>query len=129
MHPARLLVVYDPGDGFFNLVSDWTHRLLSPDNSPTRTVRGADGSLSPWRTFLACQPCPTVFYLREDFQRAHPAQAPLPAPAILGEFADGIEVLLSAEEIAETNGLLGLIGALQERLATGPLRPAPLPGK
>lgn len=42
---------------------------------------------------------------------------------ILGEFASGIEILLSAEEIALAGGLLGLIGTLQERLATRP--PAP----
>lgn len=112
-------MIYNAEDGLFNAINDWAHKFFSPETYDCRLCHftyGLTGMLKPWKAFLERQPFPTMFYHRPDFRRAFPEFAEMKLPLILVEHGKRAEILLTAEEIAETGGLEPLIARVQTRL-------------
>lgn len=117
--PDRMLMVYNAEDGLFNALNDWAHKIFSPETYECVLCRytfGLTGMLMPWKTFLERQPVPTRFFHRPDFWRAYPQLSKMKLPLILVEHQTRIEVLVTADEIKATGGLMGLINLVQARL-------------
>jgi len=120
IHPDRILMVYNADEGFFNALNDWAHKIVSPETYDCRLCHytyGVIGMLGPWKTFLDHQPFPTLFYHRLKFKRAYPEYAEVALPLILVEKDGQVDVLLLADEIADSGGLTSLIDLIQARLA------------
>lgn len=119
MNPERLILVYNADNGFFNAVTDWSHKFFSPATYQCNLCRftfGLTGMLVPWKNYLELLPFPVTFLHRDEFRAVFPQYATLPLPVILAEKSGRAEILLSAEDIHVTEGLSGLIGLMQARL-------------
>ncbi len=119
LHPDRLLMVYNAEEGLFNALNDWAHKIFSPDTYECTLCHftyGLTGMLKVWKTFIELQPFPTTFIHRTEFRKAHPAFREMALPLILVERQGRVEVLLSADEIKDTGGLVPLINRVQARL-------------
>ncbi len=123
MHPDRIILVYNEGNGLFDAVSGWSHKLLSPATyrcALCKITFGLTGMLVPWKSYLDRLPFPVTFLHQNEFRQQFPAHGTLSLPVILAERAGRTEVLLSAKEIGTAGGLLALIGRIQDRLKHGP---------
>jgi hypothetical protein len=99
----RVLFVYNVDLTPFALLSDFVHRIVSPDTYPCRlcdltydrfTMKGE------WKRFIASLPVDCGFELRDRFQRKYPAYADVPLPALFrSDGRDKLVTLLSADEI------------------------------
>ncbi|MEO7700239.1 MAG: hypothetical protein ABIZ04_13525 [Opitutus sp.] len=117
--PYQMLIVYNAEDGLFNALNDWAHKIFSPetyDCSLCRFTYGLAGMLAPWKTFVTGQPFPTVFFHRPDFWERYPDLKTQALPLILVESRGQVEVLVTADEIKNTGGLMTLINLVQSRL-------------
>ena len=117
--PDRLLMVYNADEGLFNALNDWAHKFFSPATYECRLCRytyGVTGMLAPWKIFLERQPFPTAFFHRPDFRKAYPEYNEVELPLIHVDKAGHLDVLVLAEEIGETGGLISLINLVQSRL-------------
>jgi len=112
-------MVYNADEGLFNALNDWAHKFFSPETYECRLCRytyGVTGMLPAWKTFLERQPFPTVFIYRPDFRKKYPEYRDVALPLILVEKDGRIDVLLLAEEIGETGGIISLINLAQSRI-------------
>ncbi len=117
--PDRMLMVYNAEDGLFNALNDWAHKIFSPETYQCTLCHytfGLTGMLAPWRTFIERQPLPTTFFHRPDFWHAYPQLTAMKLPAILVEHRGRVDVLVTADEIKATGGLMTLINLVQARL-------------
>ena len=118
-NPDRMLMVYNAEDGLFNALNDWAHKFFSPHTYQCTLCHftyGLTGMLKVWKTFIELQPFPTVFFHRTEFKQAHPKFRAMTFPLILVERQGRVEVLLTADEIKATGGLMTLINRVQARL-------------
>ena len=118
-HPDRLLMVYNAENGLFNALNDWAHKFFSPHTYQCTLCHftyGLTGMLKVWKTFIELQPFPTVFFHRTEFKQAHPEFQAMTFPLILVERQGGVEVLMTADEIKATGGLMTLINRVQAKL-------------
>ena len=118
-YPDRLVLVYNAEDGFFNALTDWTHKTFSPATyacALCRYTAGVAGLKTPWKTFLDLLPLRKEFFHRTEFKSAFPQQASVVLPVILVGSKSGLEVLVSAEEIKAAGGVMTLINLVQSRL-------------
>ena len=117
----EILFVYNVDLTPFALLSDFVHRIVSPETYPCRlcdltydrfTMKGE------WKRFVASLPADCAFELRDRFQRKYPAHAEVPLPAIFRRTAQGrLDTLLSADEINRATTLASL-----RRLVTSALK-------
>ncbi len=120
MRPEKLIFVYNADEGFFNVLTDWTHKLVSPSTyqcSLCLYTYGMTGMRKPWKEFLDALGLPCEFFHRPDFRERFPGVS-VEFPAVLGLRGEAVEVLLSAEELRQASSLEGLISALRTRLRT-----------
>lgn len=119
MRPDRLILVYNEGSGLFDAIGGWTHKLLSPATyhcALCKSTFGLTGMLVPWKNYIELLPFPVTFLHRDAFRKQFPAMGTLPLPVILTEKSGRIEILLSADDLRDPDGLAALIGLMQERL-------------
>ena len=128
--PDRLLMIYNADEGFFNALNDWAHKIFSPETYDCRLCRytyGVTGMLTAWKTFLERQPFPTIFFHRPEFRKAFPDYRDVALPLILVEKDGHIDVLLLADDIGDTGGIVPLMELVQSRLASWqPVGPGPV---
>lgn len=117
MQPQTLLLVYNADNGLFNALSDWAHKLFSPETyecSLCRYTYGLTGMRRQWKEFLESLGCPAVFLYRTQFRERYP-HLDLRFPAILVETEPPPRVLLSAQEITAAGSLETLIELTRQR--------------
>ena len=79
--PAQILFVYNVDLTPFALLSDFVHRIVSPETYPCRLCDLTYDRFtmkSEWKQFLASLPIDCAFALRDQFHRKYPAHADLP---------------------------------------------------
>jgi len=114
MNPRRpqILFVYNVDLTPFALLSDFVHRIVSPDTYPCRLCDLTYDRFTmkrEWNRFVATLPADCAFELRDRFRRKYPAYADVPLPAVFGRTAGGtLRILLSAEEINAARTLASL---------------------
>jgi hypothetical protein len=119
MKPEKLVFVYNADEGFFNVLTDWTHKLVSPSTyqcSLCLYTYGMTGMRAPWKQFLDSLGLPCEFYHRPDFREKFPGQR-IEFPAVLGLRGENLEVLLSANDLKEVGTLESLIETVRQKLA------------
>ncbi len=115
--PDRIILVYNAGNGLFNALNDWAHKVFSPATYDCRLCRftyGLSGMLLPWKKFIESLPCPATFLHRPEFQKAYP-DFETDFPAILIEREGQLSHLVSADEIAVLENLGELIEFTSDR--------------
>ncbi|KAF0172949.1 MAG: hypothetical protein FD161_3953 [Limisphaerales bacterium] len=127
---AHLVIAYNAGNGLFNALNDWAHKIFSPATYECRLCHftyGLTGMLRPWKAFLESVPHGKRFLHRNEFHRAYPAVR-VRLPAILAVRGESVFLLVSAGELEALGSLDQLIALMRERLALwdeGRLEPLP----
>ena len=118
----QILFVYNVDLTPFALLSDFVHRIVSPETYPCRLCDLTYDRFTmkrEWKGFVASLPADCGFELRDRFQRKYPAYAEVPLPAVFRRNGRGkLGTLLSAEDINGANSLEALrqlvIGVLKD---------------
>jgi hypothetical protein len=99
----EILFVYNVDLTLFALVSDFVHRLTSPETYPCRLCDLTYDRLTvkrEWKRFVDSLSVRPRVQLRDRFHKRFPAQAAVPLPAVFRLHADGaVTMLLTADEI------------------------------
>jgi hypothetical protein len=114
----KLILVYNADDGLFNAITDTIHKVMSPSTyecSLCRFTYGMTGMLKNWRSYLAGVKADKIFLHRSEFQKKYP-NCEEALPAIFAEKENGIQILVSTEEINACENLEELISIVDERI-------------
>lgn len=121
-HPARarLLIVYNADGGVLNALRDALWKITSPATYPCSLCAITYGAVSmhpEWKRFLESLPLEVAFHHRDDFAAAYPDHGiALPTIAIaLG--GDEVRVLVSKDELDQTQDTLQLMERVEDALA------------
>lgn len=118
----QLIFVYNADTGFFNLVSDMGHKLLSPDTYQCNLcmiTHSHFGMRETWKKFFETLDAELTFLHRNEFQEQYGVQdAALPAVFIKDD--QGVSEWLSADVINRCENTEDLQQAITDRLANAP---------
>ena len=117
----QILFVYNVDLTVSALVSDFLHRLTSPETYPCRLCDLTYDRFTmkrDWKRFTAGLGVPVRFELRDRFHRQFPAHAAVALPAVFHVLSDGsLHKILSAERIGKATTLDELESLVQTTLA------------
>lgn len=114
-----LIFVYNADAGLFSLVSDFAHKIISPQTYACNLCRLTYGHFKikkDWKDFMDGLNFEKVFLHKDEFHRKYPAQHDRPLPAVFGRRDGQLEEILSAEELNAQNNLDSLKDILGRKL-------------
>jgi len=116
---SDLLFVYALDGGWFNAITHYAHKLISPKTygcNLCAVTNGPLGAKREWAQFLDGINMTTKFLHRDEFKQSYPtAQQALPAVFRLSKNGDP-ELLITSTEINSCKDLPALISLVNERL-------------
>jgi hypothetical protein len=115
----KLVFVYNAGSGFFDKVSDFAHKMISPQTYACNLCRITYGNFTvnkEWADFLKALPVETLFLHSDEFQKGYPGGSTGPFPAVFEDSGDGVREIISAGEINAQRDVAGLIGLVRRNL-------------
>ncbi len=77
-----LVFVYNADNGFFNLIADISHKILSPSTYPCNLCALTHGTFNmrkEWKDFLHKIKAPLTFLHRDEFRKQNDPNIQLPA--------------------------------------------------
>ncbi len=95
----QLIFVYNAGSGLFNLLTGFTHKIISPSTYACELCALTYDNFTmkkDWQLFIDQLPVDTVFTYKNEWQKEHPEWTEFPAAFIKN---NEIELLASAYEI------------------------------
>lgn len=117
MQQQKLLFVYNAKSGLFNIVSDFAHKIISPQTYACDLCALTYGNFSmkqEWKTFLQSLPLAIGFMYKDTFVQRFNATAEL--PAIFIESANNLELLITKNEISRCKDVMQLKKLIEEYL-------------
>lgn len=117
MSEPELLFVYKADGGLFNTLSDFGHKVFSPQTYECRLCALTYGWFTErkeWREFVQGLGIPCAFLHRDAFRRRFPDNRD-PLPAVFRLFEDRPVVCLDAGRIEACRDLEGLQGLVRAR--------------
>ena len=123
---TRLLLVYNADGGIVSMVKDAIHKVVSPATYPCSLCAITYGPVSmhgDWRRFLDSLPIDVVFHHKDDFGEAYPDHGIALPVVLVASNDDKPQVLVSADELDETQGTTELIALVEDRLTAEYLHP------
>ena len=115
-----IIFVYNADAGLFSLVSDFAHKIISPQTYACHLCQLTYGNFSikkDWKNFVEKIPFRKEFLHRDEFIRKYPNQDGKELPAVYGLNEGDLTEILSANEINAFEELEGLKNALREKMA------------
>ena len=115
---TTLLFVYNADGTFFASVTDYVHKIISPETYQCNLCKltyGNAGMKKEWQTFLENLPYKKQFQHKDEFLRIHPEFADTPLPAIFVLNEKDLNIVLNESTIEKANSL----GQLQDMLTKG----------
>ena len=115
----KLIFVYHADSGLFSTVTDFAHKIVSPDTYSCNLCKITYGNMtmkSSWKNYLDSLNYEKEFLHRNEFQERYPEFKKATLPAIFAWVQDGIRVLLSAEEINAVSDVEALKDKLSKKL-------------
>lgn len=97
-----IIFVYNAKGGFFNGVSDYIHKFLSPDTYECNLCAVTYDNLGMkklWKNYIAQLQFPTRFLHKEDFILEFPSYADTILPVIFLQDNQGLVELIASEEL------------------------------
>lgn len=114
-----LVFVYNADAGLFSTVSDFAHKIISPETYACNLCKLTYGNFAmkkEWKGFIEGLNCEKVFLHKDEFLKKHPEHAAQKLPAVFGVRQDGLREILSANELNGFKDLEGLKSALRQKL-------------
>ena len=124
MRAIRLIIVYLTGRdvrGPMSGVRDAQGQAVA-ECPLYRLTNRQFGPVDFWKCYLARLQLEVDVMDAEQFRRQHPQAGEIVLPAVLAELEGELELLLSADTIAEANNVMTLIGLLHDALRVHALR-------
>ena len=120
LNSGTLIFVYNADSEFFSLVSDFAHKIISPETYACNLCKLTYGNFfikKDWKDFIENLRIEKLFYHKDQFCQKYPDFAGLKLPAVL-VFRNGtISEIIGAEELNRLNSLNDLKNLLLQRLA------------
>ncbi len=116
---SGLVFVYNADRGFFNLMADISHKMLSPTTYPCNLCALTHGSFSmrkEWRDFLAKIKPPLTFMHRDEFRKEFKLEDDLPAIYIKDLRTDNLRPFIDAPTLKTLTGLEDLKHMISDKL-------------
>lgn len=114
-----LIFIYNADTGLFSVVSDFAHKIISPETYACNLCRLTYGNFTikkDWKNFVEQIPCRKEFLHRDEFLKKYPQRAIEKLPAVYGIKAGQLSEILSAEELNGFKELDALKNALREKI-------------
>lgn len=111
---SKLLFVYNADTGFFNGLSDFAHKILSPKTYNCNLCKLTYGTTSmkkEWKSFIESLDVNIKFMHRNEFVELYP-NFELIFPAVLSVNEDALKTVIHAEELNKTHSLEKLINLI-----------------
>jgi hypothetical protein len=119
----ELILVYNAESGFFNIVKDSLHKVISPSTYQCNLCALTYGTVSmkdEWKTFIDKLKIPTEFLHRDEFLRklkSHPHNIrDVKFPAVFLDKEGKISLLIAHNEINECKTLKELMNLITKKL-------------
>ena len=115
----KLVFVYNAKSGIAAGIMDSIHKTLSPATYPCDLCAITYGALrmdAAWKAWLKAQPVESEFRYRDEFRVAHP-EIDAPFPAVFRDDEGQLELLVKAEDFANTPTVDALIALIESRVA------------
>ena len=116
---SGLVFVYNADRGFFNMMADISHKVLSPSTYPCNLcglTHGAFSMRKEWRDFLAKIKPPLTFLHRDEFRKEFKLEDELPAIYIKDLRTDNLRPFLDARTLKTLTGLEDLKHMISDKL-------------
>ena len=116
---SGLVFVYNADRGFFNLMADISHKMLSPTTYPCNLCALTHGAFSmrkEWRDFLAKIKPPLTFLHRDEFRKEFKLEDDLPAIYIQDLRTEELRPFIAAATLKALTGLEDLKQMISEKL-------------
>jgi hypothetical protein len=121
----ELILVYNAESGFFNIVKDGLHKIVSPSTYHCNLCALTYGTVKmkdEWKTFIDKLKIPTEFLHRDEFLRklkSHPHNIKdAKFPAVFLDKGGKISLLITHNEINECKTLNDLMNLITNKLAS-----------
>ena len=119
----ELILVYNAESGFFNIIKDALHKVISPSTYQCNLCALTYGTVSmkdEWKTFIYKLKIPTEFLHRDEFLRklkSHPHNVgDVEFPAVFLDKEGKISLLITHNEINECKTLKELMNLITKKL-------------
>ena len=116
---SGLVFVYNADRGFFNMMADISHKVLSPSTYPCNLCALTHGAFSirkEWRDFLAKIKPPLTFLHRDEFRKEFKLEDDLPAIYIKDLRTDNLRPFINASTLKAITGLEHLKQMISDKL-------------
>ncbi len=116
---SGLVFVYNADRGFFNMMADISHKVLSPSTYPCNLCALTHGAFSmrkEWRDFLAKIKPPLTFLHRDEFRKEFKLEDDLPAIYIKDLRTDNLRPFIDASTLKTLTGLEDLKHMISDKL-------------
>jgi hypothetical protein len=116
---SGLVFVYNADRGFFNLIADISHKMLSPTTYPCNLCALTHGAFSmrkEWRDFLAKIKPPLTFMHRDEFRKEFKLEDDLPAIYIQDLRTEELRPFIDAPTLKALTGLEDLKQMINNKL-------------
>ncbi|WP_207431845.1 hypothetical protein [Sabulibacter ruber] len=117
MKEAQLVFVYNANADLFSTVTDFAHKLLSPQTYPCQLCALTYGNFTEkqaWKTFVQHLPIPSVFLHKDEFAKKYRLDTRLPAVFLQ---QDGtLEEIISKSELENCSSLEALQDLVRSNL-------------
>ena len=118
----ELILVYNAESGFFNIIKDGLHKILSPSTYQCNLCALTYGTImmkDEWRSFIERLEIPATFLHRDEFLKrleSHPHDVKnVNFPAIFLNKEGKITLFIGSDEINKCNTLNELIQLITEK--------------
>ena len=118
-HIEKIIFVYNADSGLFSTVSDFAHKIISPDTYECNLCKLTYGNImmkKEWKEFLDSLDAEKTFKHRNEFLNDYPQFKDTALPCIFVCSADDIRLIVSAEEINALEDVSGLKNMLAQKL-------------
>jgi hypothetical protein len=116
---SGLVFVYNADRGFFNMMADISHKVLSPSTYPCNLcglTHGAFSMRKEWRDFLAKIKPPLTFLHRDEFRKEFKLEDELPAIYIKDLRTEELRPFIDATTLKTLTGLEDLKHMISDKL-------------
>jgi hypothetical protein len=116
---SGLVFVYNADRGFFNMMADISHKVLSPSTYPCNLCALTHGAFSmrkEWREFLAKIKPPLTFMHRDEFRKEFKLEDDLPAIYIQDLRTEELRPFIAAATLKTLTGLENLKQMISDKL-------------
>ena len=115
----ELIFVYNADAGIFSVVSDFAHKILSPNTYACNLCKLTYGAFSmnkEWKEFLDKLLYKKEFLHKDEFQKKYPQMINLLLPAVLIRSDGEMKEFLTQQEINAQSDLRGLMSIFEQKL-------------